>query len=117
MNTYKTLVTSVAAALLLGSIANVNAGSPMSSYMENALVDVCKSAQSNNTIRFSKAVDSYRLKTKTVALKVVCNGENIADFAANSGALKTADRLNKSIGDVSIEDVALNNSDKIYVNF
>ncbi|NMP17414.1 MULTISPECIES: DUF3718 domain-containing protein [unclassified Thalassotalea] len=89
----------------------------MSSYMENALIDVCKAAKSNNTIRFSNTVDSYRLKTETVALKVVCNGENISDFAATHGAYKTADRLNEALGDVSIEDVALNETEKFYVNF
>ncbi|KGJ99692.1 DUF3718 domain-containing protein [Thalassotalea sp. ND16A] len=89
----------------------------MSSYMENALIDVCKAAKSNNTIRFSYTVKSYRLKTQTVALKVVCNGENISEFAANHGANKTADRLNEALGDVSIEDVALNDSEKLYVNF
>ncbi|WP_371189441.1 DUF3718 domain-containing protein [Thalassotalea maritima] len=94
-----------------------SAGSPMSPYMETALIDVCKSSLSNNTIRFSDTVDSYRMKTKTVAMKVVCNGENIADFAANNGAYKTAERLNESLGDVSIEDVALNANEKFYVNF
>ena len=85
--------------------------------MENALIDVCKAAQSNNTLRLTKTVDSYRLKTKTVAMKVVCNGENISEFAATHGANRTADRLNNSLGDVSIEDVALNTTDKLYVNF
>ena len=116
MNTYKLLVTTATTVLMLGSINTASAEPVMSSYMENALIDVCVAAKSNNTIRFNKTVDSYRLKTKTVALKVVCNGENIADFAANNGAFKTSDKLNDSLGGVSIEDVALNN-EKIFVNF
>ncbi|MDN3653110.1 DUF3718 domain-containing protein [Thalassotalea ponticola] len=115
MNKFTLLLSTAALSSALAvTPANANA---MSSYMENALIDVCKAAQSNNTIRFGKAVDSYRLKTETVALKVVCNGENIADFAATHGAYKTADRLNDALGDVSIEDVADNKTQRYYVNF
>lgn len=121
MNTKKLTLTTTTGALIIASsllLSNgVQAAGSMSSYMEGALIDVCKAAQSNNIIRFHNTVDGYRLKTKTVALKVVCNGENISEFAANHGANKTADRLNNSLGDVSIEDVALNESDKLYVNF
>ena len=104
----------IAATLLLSNVAKAD---QMSSYMENALIDVCKAAKSNNTIRFTNTVESYRLKTKTVAMKVVCNGENISEFAATHGANRTADKLNNSLGDVSIEDVALNTNNKLYVNF
>ncbi|TLU66429.1 DUF3718 domain-containing protein [Thalassotalea litorea] len=89
----------------------------MSSYMETALIDVCRSAESNNLVRFNKTMKEYRLKTQTVALKVVCNGENIPDFAATHGAYRTAERLNESLEDVSIEDVALQSQDKIHVNY
>ncbi|WP_068546434.1 DUF3718 domain-containing protein [Thalassotalea crassostreae] len=117
MNIKNTITATTTTTLLaLTMSAPVQAGN-MPSYMESALIDVCKAAKSNNTIRFRNTVDSHRLKTQTVALKVVCNGDNIADFAANNGANKTADHLNQSLGDISIEDVALNSNDKIYVNF
>lgn len=120
MNTLAKKLITVAGILTITTsalLSNAVRADNMSSYMKHALIDVCKSAKSNNIIRFNNMVDGYRLKTQTVALKVVCNGENIADFAANNGAYKTADRLNESMGDVSIEDVALNNEDKLYVNF
>lgn len=121
MNTTKLTLTATTSALIIASSlllsAGVQAADGMSNYMETALIDVCKAAKSNNTIRFHNTVDGYRLKTKTVALKVVCNGENISEFAANNGANKTADRLNHALGDVSIEDVALTESNKIYVYF
>ncbi|TKB44776.1 DUF3718 domain-containing protein [Thalassotalea mangrovi] len=101
---------------LLMAPATVSADA-MSSYMETALIDVCRAAESNNLIRFNKTVKEYRLKTQTVALKVVCNGENIPDFAATHGAYRTAERLNESIEDVSIEDVALQSQQKIHVNY
>ncbi|WNC70647.1 DUF3718 domain-containing protein [Thalassotalea psychrophila] len=120
MNTTKLTLTTTTGALIIASSLLLSSGvqaAGMSNYMETALIDVCKAAKSNNTIRFHNTVDGYRLKTKTVALKVVCNGENISEFAANNGANKTAERLNDSLGDVSIEDIALNDSDKLYVNF
>lgn len=109
--------TGVLAVATSALFTNAAQADSMSSYMENALIDVCKSAAKNNTIRFNNMIEGYHLKTQTVALKVVCNGENIADFAASNGAYKTADRLNESMGDVSIEDVAMNDGDKLYVNF
>ncbi len=119
MNSLLSLTRTTGALLLTSALAisaSVSAN-PMSPHMENALIDVCKAAKSNNVIRFKNTVTENRLKTKTVALKVVCNGENISDFAATHGAYKTSDRLNRSLGKVRIEDVALNDKDKFYVNF
>ncbi|WP_394176076.1 DUF3718 domain-containing protein [Thalassotalea litorea] len=112
-----TLAAVVAACGLTIAPATVSADALMSNYMETALIDVCKSAESNNLIRFNRTMKEYRLKTQTVALKVVCNGENIPDFAATHGAYKTAERLNESIEGVSIEDVALHSQEKIHVNY
>lgn len=107
----------LATAGMIFSVNVVAETDAMPSYMENALIDVCKAAESNNTIRFSQTLDSHRLDTQTVALKVVCNGENISDFAATRGAYKTAERLNESLDDVSIEDVALHSKNKLSVNY
>lgn len=78
----------------------------MSPYMKAALVDVCKAAKSNQVIRLNKTAKSYRLKKKTIALKVMCNGTDIIGFAESHGAVKTAAKLQKSIGNVSIIDTA-----------
>jgi len=78
----------------------------MTPYMENALIDVCKAAKSNNTIKLNYTTKSYRLKTKTVALKVMCNGEDLISFAESNGAYKTAEKLQNSIGNVTITDLA-----------
>ncbi|PKI13971.1 DUF3718 domain-containing protein [Colwellia sp. 12G3] len=85
------------------------------SFMDTALVDVCKAAQSNKVFKLNSALKSYRLQGKTVALKVMCNGDDIITFAEKNGATKTAAQLQKSIGDVSITDVAV--TDKINVTF
>jgi len=78
----------------------------MSTYMETALVDVCKAAMSNKINKFSNTAKSYNLKDKTIALKVMCNGSDIISFAENHGADKTAAKLQRSIGNVSIIDTA-----------
>ncbi len=84
-------------------------------HIEAALVEVCKAAQSNKVFKLKSTLKSYHLQSKTVAVKVMCNGDDIITFAEKRGATKTAARLQKSIGDVSITDVAL--IKKINVSF
>jgi hypothetical protein len=86
-------------------------------YIESALIDVCKSALSNNVLRMNRTIKGYHLKTKTVAMKVMCNGENISNFAYTNGADRTGAKLEKSLGSVSIDDIAMNSSDKLSVYF
>jgi len=78
----------------------------MSPYMKTALVDVCKAAMSNKVYKLNDTTKSYHLKDKTVALKVMCNGDDIISFAERHGANKTAAKLQRSVGNVSIIDTA-----------
>ncbi|TPH15042.1 DUF3718 domain-containing protein [Litorilituus lipolyticus] len=78
----------------------------MNPYMESALVEVCKAAQSNSVQKLNQTTKNYRLQDRTVALKLMCNGEDVISFAENSGAEKTAAKLQKSIGKVDITDIA-----------
>lgn len=87
----------------------------MDKNIENALIDVCQSAASDKNYRMNKTIKGYNLKHKTVALKVMCNGDDIIAFAEKRGATKTAARLQESIGGVEIIDVAKLN--KINVTF
>ena len=84
-------------------------------YMDAALVEVCKAAKSNKVFKLKSAIKSYHLRDKTVALKVMCNGDDIITFAAKNGATKTAYKLQKSIGDTSYIDLAV--IDKINITF
>ncbi|WP_440874587.1 DUF3718 domain-containing protein [Thalassotalea sp. PLHSN55] len=81
--------------------------SAMDEYVESALINVCKSAMSNSVIRYNKTIKGYRLKNKTVALKVMCNGDDIITFAEKHNADKTAARMSKALGQVQISDLAL----------
>jgi hypothetical protein len=105
MTTFKKTLLAVAAALPVLAIS-LSSHAAMTPYVEKALIDVCKAAKSNSILKLNDATKSYRLKTKTVALKLMCNGEDVISFAENYGANKTAAKLQKSIGNVSITDVA-----------
>jgi hypothetical protein len=114
MNKFKSLTTTIMTLSLL-SAASFSSNA-MDKRTELALIDVCKSTLSNNIIKYKKATNSYNLRDKTVALKVMCNGDDIIDFAQKHGAYKTAARLERSIsGNVSITDVA--KVEKMNVNF
>ena len=105
MTTIKKTLLALAAALPVLAIS-LPSQAAMSPYMEKALIDVCKAAKSNSILKLKSTTKSYRLQTKTVALKLMCNGEDVISFAESYGADKTAARLQKSIGNVSITDVA-----------
>lgn len=111
MNTLKSLVATTMTCSLL-TLASFNA-SAMDKEVEAALIDVCKSTLTNNVIKYKKVASTYHLKDRAIASKVMCNGENIIDFASEHGAEKTAARLERSIkGRVDIIDIA-----KINVKF
>ncbi|SES96373.1 DUF3718 domain-containing protein [Thalassotalea agarivorans] len=94
-------------ASLGGFAALVSNANAMDRHMETALIDTCKAAKSNSTIRLKNTLEDYRLKESTVALKVMCNGTDIADFASLHGADRTAAKLNDAVkGTVEIIDVA-----------
>ena len=109
----KTLVAIVASVPVL--TFSLSSQAAMSSYMETALVDVCKAALNNKVRQLNETTKSYNLKDKIIALKVMCNGDDIITFAEKHGADKTAAKLQRSIGNVSIIDTA--STAKYYVTF
>ena len=98
-----TLIALLTTTLTISSAAQA---APMSNHMENALIQVCKSALSNNIHKLQRTTKEFNLKHKTVALKVVCNGDDIITFAEKNGADKTAAKLERSIGHVNIQELA-----------
>lgn len=103
----KLRVTLIAIATAIPALAiSMPSQATMTPYMESALIDVCKAAKSNSVYKLNKTTKAYRLKSKTVALKLVCNGEDVISFAESYGADKTAAKLQKSIGSVDITDIA-----------
>ncbi len=114
MNKFKSLTTT---AIVCSTLTVISFSSnAMDKQIESALIDVCKSTLTDSVAKFHRTAKSYNLKEKTVALKVMCNGNDIIDFAQKYGAYKTAARLERSVsGHVDIIDVA--KVEKINVNF
>lgn len=104
MKTFKTTLIALATAVpvLVFSLPS----QAMDPTLEKALVKICKSAASNTSIRLKNSIDDYRLTPRNVALNVMCNGDDIISFAERHGADRTAAKLQKSIGKVSIIDTA-----------
>lgn len=114
MKNIKSVTTAAMICAMLSTISF--SSSAMDKQVESALIKVCKSTLSNSAIKYRKTAKSYNLRDRTVALKVMCNGDNIIDFAQKHGAYKTAARLERSIrGRVNIIDVA--KVEKVNVNF
>ncbi len=114
MTTFKKTLFALTAVLsvLTISLPSQATGTP---HMEQALIDVCKAVKSNSPFQLRAVTKSYRLNTKTVALKVMCNGESIINFAETNNAVRTAAKLQQSIGNVNISDIAA--VSKVKVNF
>lgn len=114
MTTFKKTLLVLAASLPVLALS-LPSQAAISPYMEKALIDVCKAAKSNSLIKLNKTTEGYHLKNKTVALKLMCNGADVISFAESYGADKTAAKLQRSLGKVSITDVAA--ISKVKVNF
>ncbi|MGB0938190.1 MAG: DUF3718 domain-containing protein [Colwellia sp.] len=113
LSTKMTLIALVTSASALAFTAPTQAA--MDPYMETALVSVCKASATNKLHKFHSAKKAHRLSSKTIALKVSCNGQDIASYAQSQGAHKTAAHLDDAIGDVTISEVAA--VKKVNVNF
>jgi len=105
MNKVKSITTALITFSLFAGASFTS--SAMTPHIEKSLIEVCKASTTNSLLKYSKTAKSYNLKDKTIAMKVMCNGENIADFARNHGSYKVATKLERSIpSNVSISDVA-----------
>ncbi|MDT0603459.1 DUF3718 domain-containing protein [Thalassotalea castellviae] len=105
MNKIKSTITAAITLTLLAGTSFTS--SAMDKYIEDSLIEVCKASTTNSMLKFNKTMKSYRLNNKAVANKVMCNGDDITDFARNHGSYKVAAKLEKSLnGNVSITDVA-----------
>ena len=91
---------------LLTTAATVQSAPKLTPYMEGALVSVCRSTLSNSPAMYKKALKAYRLQAKTVAQKLVCNGEDVGSFAATHGADRVSGVIRKHQSHVDIIDLA-----------
>ncbi|NTS77983.1 DUF3718 domain-containing protein [Catenovulum sp. SM1970] len=73
---------------------------------EQKIRNICKAAKSDKVYKLRKASRNANLSYKEVAYNVVCNGNDIIDFAAQHQSYKTASFLAEQTGDVVIQDLA-----------
>jgi hypothetical protein len=83
--------------------------------IERVLISICKSVTTNKVYKYKRIAKSYHLKDRAIALKVVCNGQDIISFAESYGADKTAAKLQRSLGDSTIIDIAA--TERLQVTF
>ena len=114
MTTFKTALIALTTAIPVLAFS-LPSQSSMDPIIEKALISVCKSVTTNKVYKYQQTAKSYQLKDKTIALKVVCNGQDIISFAQSHGADKTAAKLQKSIGSIRIIDTAA--TEKLHVTF
>jgi len=110
-----TLITGI---LVIGFSANTIAENYyLPSHVEQGLVQVCKSAANDKLMKMNKSIKALNLKSKTVALNVICNGKDIISFAEHYGAKRTVAKLSKKLGSVQIIDLAAVGQKKYDVTF
>lgn len=67
----------------------------------------CVAAANNNLMQYNMRVNNSGLSDRHVAQATLCNGENIANFAAKYNAQRTAKHINRyRKGNVTITDFA-----------
>ncbi|MEW6982249.1 DUF3718 domain-containing protein [Colwelliaceae bacterium 6471] len=102
----KIQATSLAIIALPLLLVTTSSQASMDPTLEKALVKICKAASSNIPLKLKDSISDYHLTERKVALNVMCNGNDIISFAEQHYADKTANRLKRSVGQVSISDVA-----------
>lgn len=80
------------------------------SYIYNALVQVCSETADDDRLGLNKTLKSYRISKQAAIEKVVCNGQQLMDFARANQAVKVTRMLqpyeDRIKGKVTIQDVA-----------
>mgnify|MGYP006195108923 FL=1 len=79
-------------------------------YTENALVSICTDTADDDRFGLTKTLKAYRVSKQTAVEKVVCNGQELMDFARANQAIKVTAMLqpyeDRIKGTVTIKDVA-----------
>ena len=82
----------------------------MYGYMYNGLVQVCEHTRDDNKYGLLRTLKSYRISKQDAVEGVVCNGQQLMDFARANQAVKVAAMLqpyeDRIKGRVTISDVA-----------
>ena len=79
-------------------------------YTEKALVQVCSNTADDDRLGLNKTLKSYRISKQAAVEKVICNGQELMDFARANQAINVTAMLqpyeDRIKGTVTIKDVA-----------
>lgn len=114
MNKLTTTALSAITGLTLAA-ASFASTAAMNPTLERQLVSVCKAAKNDNRMDLQRSIEHLHSNHRTMALRLMCNGQNVIEFAESYGANKTANALQRSLGSTSITDIASNA--KLHVSF
>lgn len=80
------------------------------SHMHKALVQVCSETADDDRLGLHSTLKAYRISKQAAVEKVVCNGQQLMDFARANQAIKVTSMLqpyeDRIKGRVTIQDVA-----------
>lgn len=80
------------------------------SYLYKALVQVCTETAADDRLGLHKTLKSYHIRKQDAVEKIVCNGQQLMDFARANQAVKVTRMLqpyeDRIKGRVSIQDIA-----------
>ena len=105
MNKLTTTALSAITGLTIAT-ASFTSTAAMNPAFENQLISVCKAAKSDKVMYLKDRIERINTDYKTIALKLVCNNQNVIEFAESYGANKTAQKLTNSLGTATITDLA-----------
>ncbi len=81
-------------------------GSYLTPTVEKGLVKVCKTAAKDQLHQMHSTMKKHDWSYRLMSLNVMCNGQDLISFAEQYGAKKTTAKLIKSIGSISVTDLA-----------
>ena len=79
----------IAAGLVAGTVMGSSQALAMDDYLEQTLVSFCESTMNNDRLQLDRDIRKHHFDHKTVATKVMCNGQTIMSFAKQYNADRT----------------------------
>lgn len=79
----------IATSLIAGTVLGSSSAMAMDDYLEQTLVSFCESTMNNDRLQLDRDIRKHHFDHKTVATKVMCNGETIMTFARQHNAERT----------------------------
>ncbi|WP_414830610.1 DUF3718 domain-containing protein [Alteromonas sp. H39] len=107
----------ILAGVVAGTVMGSSQAFAMDSYLEQTLVSFCESTMNNDRLQLDRDIRKHRFDHKTVATKVMCNGQTIMAFAKQYNAERTfaafENRMPASLRPVTeIKDITVASADE-----